>query len=239
MLSFSNAGGHGNMGELLQENSKGGKIIREDYKKRSQVKVFSEYKGKRYIHHSYRFNRVWENFDFPFCSWANLDCCGGWSYDSEYLDTAVQKGKKLYAGRHQYLRTPDRRCSPGTPMKDEALQQFYAFTKSLPDNIFADIERLVEAEQFLYTFICRKGTIADYFDLELVFEFYKVLGAELPQSLKQAVRELCTKEIKTFGGPNPPFDYLHLNPAAPAELITTGLLLGYPIESTVSLLCGY
>ena len=46
------------MGELLHENSKGVKIIREDYKKRSQVKVFSEYKGKRYIHHSYRFNRV-------------------------------------------------------------------------------------------------------------------------------------------------------------------------------------
>ena len=62
------------MGELLHENSKGVKIIREDYKKRSQVKVFSEYKGKRYIHHSYRFNRVWENFDFPFCSWANLEC---------------------------------------------------------------------------------------------------------------------------------------------------------------------
>lgn len=33
------------MGELLHENSKGVKIIREDYKKRSQVKVFSSTKG--------------------------------------------------------------------------------------------------------------------------------------------------------------------------------------------------
>lgn len=35
------------MSELLHQNSKGVKIVREDYKKRSQVKVFSEFQGKR------------------------------------------------------------------------------------------------------------------------------------------------------------------------------------------------
>ena len=43
------------MSELLHQNSKGVKIVREDYKKRSQVKVFSEFQGKRYTLHSYRF----------------------------------------------------------------------------------------------------------------------------------------------------------------------------------------
>ena len=56
------------MSELLHQNSKGVKIVREDYKKRSQVKVFSEFQGKRYILRSYRFNQIPDRFDSPFCS---------------------------------------------------------------------------------------------------------------------------------------------------------------------------
>lgn len=222
------------MSVLLHGNSKGIKIIREDYKKRSQVKVISEYQGKRCLIRSYRFDRITNSFDFPFCSWANLDRCGGWQSDDEYLDTAVQDGKKLYAGRNQHIRTS---YFPNLPTRDEAIQQFHILTKDLPDDVFADIERLHDREDSLYTFICRKGTIADFFNLDLVFEFYKALGVELPSSVRQEVQELCAKEIKTFGGPTPPFDYF--NTATLAELVTTGLLLGYPIESTASLICGY
>ena len=80
------------MGELLNENSKGVKMILEEYKKRSRVKVFTEYGGKAHIIRSYRFNRISDRFESPYLSWANLDCCGGWACDNEYLDTAVQEG---------------------------------------------------------------------------------------------------------------------------------------------------
>lgn len=221
------------MSELLHENSKGIKIVREDYKNRSQVKVLFEGQGKRCLIGSYRFNRVADIFDSPYCSWANLDCCGGWNYDEAYLDTAVQNGKKLYAGRTQTLKGP---YYPNNPTKKEALQRFQEFSKTLPANVFADIEEIFDTEEYLHTFICRKGTISDFFNLDYVFEFYKALGVELSTSIKQTVRDLCKKEIKSFGGSTPP--YIYFNATTQAELITTGLLLGYPIESTASIICG-
>lgn len=54
------------MGVILHQNSRGVKMIREDFKKRSQVKVVSEYKGKRYCLRTYRFDFIQETFDSPF-----------------------------------------------------------------------------------------------------------------------------------------------------------------------------
>lgn len=222
------------MSELLHQNSKGVTMLREDYKKRSQVKVFSEFQGKRHILRSYRFNHISDRFNSPFCSWANLDCCGGWASDDTYLDTAVQEGKKLYAGRDQYLKSS---YSPYLPTMEEALQEFQKIVDGLPVGVTAGIEGKHDMEGFLHTFICREGKIADYFDLDDVFEFYSKLGLEFPQSVVGQVKALCDIEIKTFGGEKPPFFYYQADTAV--ELITTGLLLGYPIESTASILCGY
>ena len=86
------------MKQVLHHNSKGVSIVREDLKTRSQVKVVSEFAGKRACLRTYRFNLIHEAVEVPYCSWANLDCCGGWSCDEEYRDTAVQKGLKLFAG---------------------------------------------------------------------------------------------------------------------------------------------
>lgn len=185
------------MSELLHQNSQGVKIVREDYKKRSQVKVFSEYEGKRHILRSYRFNQIPDRFNSPFCSWANLDCCGGWSSDDTYLDTAVQEGKKLYAGRYQHLKSS---YFPDLPSMDEALQDFQKIVDALSDGVTAGIEGRYDREDFLYTFICREGRIADYFDLHSVFEFYGKLGLEFPSYVVNQVKALCHIEIKTFGG---------------------------------------
>ena len=222
------------MAELLHKNSNGVMMIREDYKKRSQVKVFSEYAGKRHILRSYRFNHIPDRFDSPFCSWANLDRCGGWSSDETYLDTAVQEGKKLYAGRYQHLKSS---YFPNFPSRSQALRDFQKIIDEHPEGVTAGIEGRDNSEDTLYTFICREGRIADYFDLQSVSEFYGKLGLEFSQDVFAQVNALCQIEIKTFGGEKPPF--LYYQASGPVELITTGLLLGYPIESTASLLCGY
>lgn len=222
------------MSELLHRNSKGVTMVREDYTRRSQVKVFSEVDGRRYILRSYRFNLIPDRFDSPFCSWANLDCCGGWSADETYLDKAVQEGRKLYAGRCQCLKSLN---LPNYPTRDDALQEFQKIADALPDGIIADIEVRENSEDILYTYVCREGRIADYFELNAVFEFYDKLGLRFPEIIVDEVKELCNLEIRTFGGTNPPFLYYNAN--TDVELITTGLLLGYPIESTASILCGY
>ena len=186
------------MSELLHQNSKGVKIVREDYKKRSQVKVFSEFQGKRYTLHSYRFDLIPDRFDSPFCSWANLDCCGGWSFNEKYLDTAVQKGKKLYAGRVEFVKSS---FSPDLPSMDEAVQEFQKIVDGLSSGIIAGIESSGSREDmkgYLYTFICREGKITDYFDLNKVFEFYSKLGLNFPQYVVAQVKELLNNILKNY-----------------------------------------
>ena len=92
-------------------------------------------------------------------------------------------------------------------------------------------------DRWLSTFICREGTIADYFDLESVFEFYEKLGIVFPALLKAEVKRLCGIEIRRYGEKEAP--YLFYNSESDTKLVTTGLLLGYPIESTASIICGY
>lgn len=209
-------------------------MIREDFKRRSQVKVVNDYEGKRICLRTYRFDFIPEPVEVPYCSWANLDCCGGWSYDEEYLDTAVQKGLKLFAGRATSLKHP---YAPNNPTLEEAHQEFEALKSSLPAGCFADIASEQISQNYFYTFICRTGRIADYIDLEMVFQFYEKLGCAIPASERREVEHLCDYEISRFGTSQSPFDYARA--FSDAELITTGLLLGYPIESTVSILQGY
>ena len=221
------------MGVILHENSFGIKMIREDFKKRSQVKVVSEYGGKRHCLRTYRFDFIQETFDSPFISWANLDCCGGWSYDEDYLTTAVQEGRKLFAS----IATPLSVQHPDFPSEETVRQQFESFRSTLPPNIFADYDREPVFFGHLHTFICRQGKISDYIDLDAVFSFYKKLGITIPDSMKAKVVQYCNYEIKTYGTSNAPFQFRRWE--GDAELVANGLLLGYPIESTASILLGH
>ena len=222
------------MGVILHQNSMGIMMVREDFKNRSQVKVIIENEMGRYCHRTYRFNFIQETFDSPYISWANLDCCGGWSYDEEYLTTAVQEGRKLFAGIATSLRG---KYTPNYPTEEMARQQFESFKNTLSPDIFADYEDNPVSSKYLYTYICRRGKITDYIDLDAVFSFYEKLGLDIPSEAKAEVKRYCDCEIKTFGTSRAPFHYS--NAVSGVELITTGLLLGYPIESTVSILQGY
>ena len=78
--------------------------------------------------------------------------------------------------------------------------------------------------------------ISDYINLDTVFEFYEKLGHYVSASEKKEVEHLCACEMKLYGTDRAPFSYSQAGTTA--EFITTGLLLGYPIESTVSVLHG-
>lgn len=193
---------------ILHENSHGVKIIRIDYAKRSKVVVRNGAEG--FIHRIYRFNNIPETFNSPYISWSNLDCCNGWIYDKEYLNTAVQQGKKLYAG----------------------LWGVHFDENMLPENVIAGDE--LNSSHPENTFICRTGKLIDYYELDQVFEFYAKLGYPLSDEVTKQIRELCNHEIFEFRDRKALFNYA--DAYTDAELITTGLLLGYPLESTCSLL---
>lgn len=222
------------MSLILHQNSKGIQMVRDDFKVRSQVKVINTASGKNYCLRTYRFDLVHEPIEVPYCSWANLDCCGGWSFDEEYLDTAVQNGLKLFAGRDTWVRDLYR---PYGPSRENLERKFRDLKADLPSGIFADIEGIPSREDCFSTYICRAGRITDYIDLDLVFGFYQKLGLVLSEYEKAQVKRLCNYEIRLYGTAQAPFVYS--DAVTTAELITTGLLLGYPIESTASILQGY
>lgn len=215
----------------LHENSKGVEIVRIDYVKRSKVVVRNKDTG--FIHRTYRFNNTPE-FKSQYLSWANLDCCGGWTYSESYLNIAVQEGKKLFAGRCEHARS---RYLQLMPTMDELSEKFNAFCEALPTGVVAGIDRNVQIDNMFNTYVCRTGSISDYYDLSAIRKHYEDLGIILSGNTWIDVLVLSTIELRDFGTEKAPFSYI--NPTTDAELIITGLLLGYPIESTASILSGY
>ena len=192
---------------VLFRNPLGITIERTDYKRRSAVKVHNNGYNLR----TYRFNNVAE-FESPYISWANLDQCGGWATSDAYLNTAVQRSHKLFAQivhfDHREFETSD-------------------------EVVITTGENHLTGRGYL-THISRKGSLADYYDLAAVREHYSRLGVVLTDNEWIDILVHCCVELTEFGTVDAPFDYVNASTAV--ELIVTGLLLGYPLESTASII---
>ena len=146
------------------------------------------------------------------------------------MDTAVQEGTKLYAGRVQSLRD---QYVPNAPTLEDARREFAAFKASLPPGVYGAEETIQTDGRNFHTYICREGAISDYFDLGKAFDHYRKLGVDL-EPFRAEIGGLCSVEIKDYGTEGAPYQYF--NTVTVPRLVTTGLLLGYPIESTASFL---
>lgn len=190
------------MTSVLFTNPIGITIERTDYKNRSKVRVHNN----GYHLRTYRFNNVPE-FESPYISWQNLDQCGGWATRNDYLKTAVQNGTKLFAGIvHQESESFD--CS---------------------DDVVV-ITKPHWWEGHCETHICRKGCLSDYYDLDAVLAHYSRLGIDLTVDEVERIHEFCNIELSVFATDQAPFDYGNVETLE--DLVVTGLLLGYPLEST-------
>lgn len=220
------------MREILFDDGQGIRFVRERqagmYIVTVQYRAPGAKRGSRLM--TYRFPVIPETFDSPYLSWRNLSCCGGWACDESILDTAVQEGTKLFAGRTQALRD---QYVPNAPTLEEARQDFEVFRNSLPPGVYGAEETLRADGRYFHTYICREGSLSDYFDLGKVFEHYRKLGVDL-EPFWAEIGRLCSVEIKVYGTENAPYPYF--NTDSVPQLVTTGLLLGYPIESTACFL---
>lgn len=194
---------------VLHENNKGIKIIREDYKNRSKVNVIS---SNGYIHRTYRFNNVPE-YKHPYLSWENLDHCGGWASDDTYLLTAVHNGKKPAA---QYVTINE----PVPNVKQDDNIETYYTSEKVYDNYTRN-----------QVYITRTCSMKDLFDIDSIIEAYKkhdilLDKEELMPYMERPIMDLMKENF-------------FLEQESETELVITGLMLGYPIESTASILWGY
>ena len=195
---------------LLHENSHGVKMIREDKVKRSTVKVIED----GHTLHTYRFNNI-PFYEHPYLSWTNLDCCGGWDYDKDYLYTAVQECKKPVAE------------ITGETLPEILLTPDIEIWKNPVPTINGPNKRW-------HMLVTRKGRLSDYFDIDSIVAAYAAQDFKIDKTSKAVLEEYFSVPLITLF--QNPF-WFTLRTAD--EAIVTGLGLGYPIESTISLIRGY
>jgi hypothetical protein len=202
--------------ESIYQIFKDGEVafMRSDTVRRSKVNVKSE---AGYNHRIYRFKKIPEPYQSPYISWANLNCCGGWTFDKSYLLTAVQEGKKLCAG----ITTTDETA-------------FHAYL----DNLSGEYPHFCPPPTHgwqctnYHIDVTRKGCIGDYIDLGAVRETY--LALEIDFLDFKIISEYANKPMIHLLDGTVDFDYV--NPKSDEQCAVTGLLLGYPLESTAALL---
>jgi len=218
-----------NMAEIVFESHDGYVYEKTTYKN-GRCKVAVKYKPSGYVDMTYRYKDV-PGLDSPYISWENLSyCAGGW--DSEYMLTAVQRGKKLYAG-------PTFSFNEGDVDRERSVYDTVAKIKDgLPEDCVMGCEEPQEHRNgphiSRHFFICKTGSICDYISLDDVFNAYGRLGIMIDTNNEVHIRELCEVPLEDYSGRSAPFQYV--NAVSGYSLVVTGLLLGYPLESTAWLL---
>lgn len=160
-----------------------------------------------------QYRNIGEEFSAPFLSWYNLLFCSGGdpAPDYEYMHRAVQEGKKTAAT--VYL-NPDSKEG-----------------KKLVSTLPEDCSSLPYAEYMIYVF--HKGCLSDFFDFEKVKSLYIKHGA---YSIDwDRVKEYFEKDLSFFGDEQA-CGFSLQSGGIKEQTIITGLILGYPVESTIAYL---
>ena len=203
------------MPEILFESNRG--VIFEKTATKNRCRVTVKNKDGGFCHMIYRFNKDVKPLSSQYISWENLNCCGGWDYDESYLLTAVQEEKKLGAG---IVFNSERE-------RDE-------YRDSLPDEFmyFCPPPMHNGPYSFYYIDVVRDGAIQDFIDASEVFRVYDELG--ITNINKKLLSDLLDTPMYYYIS-GETFKY-----SSPAkrneEWVITGLMLGYPLESTAWLL---
>jgi hypothetical protein len=203
---------------LIFKGDFGISFFRSDTAKTSKVYVKNEAFSEPIRIYKFR-NIPADTFQSPYISWANLNCCNGWTYDESYLLTAVQEGKKLCAG-----------------ITMDSNDELEAYINNLSDEYprFCAPPMRNGPNTFYYVDVTRKGSISDYIDINAVQETYAALGIDSLDFGK--IRGYANKQMIHLLDGTAVFDYG--KPKDREQAVVTGLLLGYPLESTAAFLLG-
>lgn len=158
------------------------------------------------------YSDIGEEYYSPYLNWYNVIFCSrnyGPQPDYEYMNTSVQKNLKTAA---TILIEPD-----STEGK--------SFIARLPDNCNA----IAYTASIIYVF--HKGKLSDFFDFEKIKSIYE--RHHIRDIDWEKVRFLFEKDLSWFGNKIACGFDLHEGGDSTIQVII-GLLLGYPIESTIA-----
>lgn len=169
--------------------------------------------------------------DLPFyhhnlLNWDNLNCCGGWEYDKLYLSTAVQDGKKPFSSLVEIVNDNNE----NSDIKTERLMSLYEavstdFDKSKSYTHFSGPNYKLEVN------ISRKEKMSELFNIDEILNVYNQHLNIIPLLNIDYIIEKLNKTPMELSE-----SYQWASPDRIEDIILTGLLLGYPIESTIGIL---
>ena len=176
------------------------------------IVVYDVRGGRRLEKYRLSYQNISREYASPFLSWHNLIFCSnnyGASPDYDYMHHAVQNGKKTAAT--VYL----------SPDSEEGI--------NLVRNLPTDCDALPYGVGMLYVF--HKGHLSDFFDYAEIRAIYEKHGVQSVDWDK--VKDYFERDMAFFG--NEKDCGFSLQSGGDREqTIITGLLLGYPIESTIA-----
>jgi hypothetical protein len=198
-------------------------FYRRDFKNHSRMYVFNRGNILNY----YNYPKVNMPFSSEMVRWENLYYCGGYGIEKE-------DGTQVYT-------------------EDSLFQTVIDGLKPMAFVIVREDDRdrfIYRAEEngLMYTInphfykdhcevaVTHKGRIKDYFDLTDFIESYRIMSRSIGYEILSYEEEkfLLEKSDLNLSDFLSGFDYV--NPITNADFALTGLLLGYPIESTVAIL---
>ena len=207
----------------LHRNEYGVEINRYDYAKRSAIKVQDEKFGTMM---TYRINNI-PLYEHKYLSWANLDMCNGWRHNEAHIIENINNGTKVAGSvtvdtKHDDFKEAEAELKKlGLKSKDHAYAFFNKWYVQWSGGYWHWI-----------FFVIPETRLADYFDMDEIREAYERQGVAFSDREWRKMNEYANEYIKAL-----PYEYM--SPQKDIELVTTGLLFGYPIETTASLLLGY
>lgn len=204
----------------------------KDFKYREEMKILNN--GWTLVR--YRYPRE-ANISFfsPMVNWFNLLFCGGFyvlDQDKQRIDTPKRLFQRVMDGMKPI---------GFHSVKEDELEDMLKWIElsGLPYKVTYP-EFLKKHFNSVLIGISQKGLVKDHFNLESLIESYSLLGAKSKPSFnpialgdEMRIRQLGEMELSYF---LEGWDYAH--PKTNFELIKTGLLLGYPIESTFAIISG-
>lgn len=174
----------------------------------------------------FSYEKVDYKLDCPMMRWENVIRCSNYCLAAEekrctdtgvyvpgYMLSAVQNGLKPAATiRFEY-----------------ESEESQSIINQLPQNCVG--MRYVEENSL---FICRRGTLSNIYDIDEVKAIYSLYGIQNVDW--DIVKKYCEKDISWFANSNESGIWIESGACDLTDYIIIGLLLGYPIESTVSYL---
>jgi len=203
----------------------------------------TEIRNRGYLMVKYRYPTIERKFSSKLISYDNLHLCGGWSLDGiKYKDQCimrVMKGLKPFGV--EIYDTHEEVDKIEKIIKKHIKNDNFKYTiveREMCGKIYIDVT-VASTKRFdklfkIYGIFDRSGKIVDSLENSLMRCYDEYLFRKVPKNIYNDVifclEQLEGKKVSDYLG----FDYA--NPYSVEDLVITGLILGYPIETTASLI---